>query len=159
TSDDLAWLLANANTFKLLDLGALPVTTGPASPLFPAWLELHKWLWFQRLYPEPEDVSLAGIFTLAGNATTPEGDIKTAIARLTQWKAQDLDDLAAGLGLQHVDGGNAVLDYARVETYERLVKCFKTANRVGAGTAALLRWADRDDDTNKAQTMAAQEIR
>jgi len=152
---DLEWLLTNSATFNLLDLGALPVTGAPSAPLFPAWLALYQWLYFKGLYPEPEGISLNEVFDKAGGAAAA-ADIRAAIAKLTPWNAQDLDDLAAGLGLEH---GGATSDYARIDTYLCLWKCFKQIKRVGAGAAMLLAWAKRDDDTNGAQETAAQQIR
>jgi hypothetical protein len=159
TKTDLEWLLQNSATFDLLDLGALPVTGAPAAPLFPAWLALYQWLYFGGLFPEPEGTSLREVFDKAGGVGTPPADIRAAIAGLTQWDAQDLDDLAAGLGLKHVDeNGDAILDYARIDTYLRLWECFKQIRRVGAGAAMLLVWAKRDD-ANGAQATTAQQIR
>jgi peptidoglycan hydrolase-like protein with peptidoglycan-binding domain len=159
TKADLEWLLKNFAAFNLLDPGAVPVRGAPAAPLFPAWLALYKWLYFKGVYPEPEGISLREVFDKAGAAATPIGDVKAAIAKLTPWKAQDLDDLATGLGLQHLDQqGNAILDYAHIDTYLRLWKCFKQITRIGAGAGMLLAWAKRDD-ANGAQATTAQQIR
>jgi hypothetical protein len=154
TRYDLDWLLANAATFRLLDLGNLPVTTPPGSALFPAWLALDEWLYFERLYPEPEDISLRAVFDKAGSGGS-ETDVKAAIAKLVPWDADDLDDLATGLGLHH-NGGPS--DYANIETYLRLLKCFKQIKRTGVGANDMLVWAKRDDNTDGTQAAIAQQI-
>ena len=158
TRTDLKWLLKNPADFNLLDLGALPVTGAPVAPLFPAWLALYKWLYFEGLYPEPEGISLREVFDKAGDAATPAADIRAAIAKLTPWNAQDLDDLDSEsvFGLQH---GGATSDYARIDTYLRLWDCFIQIKRIGAGATMLLSWAKRDDDANDAQATTAQQIR
>ncbi|WP_036724137.1 neuraminidase-like domain-containing protein, partial [Paenibacillus forsythiae] len=153
--DDLGWLLQRAKDFNLLDLSALPVT-GTAAPLFPAWLALYQWLSFNRMYPEPEGVSLRALFDLAAAAAAPSNQIRESIAELTQWSIDDLNDLAAGLGLQH---GGASSDYTRIGTYLRLQECFKLINRTGVSAVSLLAWSNRDNDTGGAQASAAQQIR
>jgi peptidoglycan hydrolase-like protein with peptidoglycan-binding domain len=155
-TDTLDWLLQNSAAFDLLGPGILPVTAAPAAPLFPNWLNLVKWLYFEKLYPQPEGASLRQTFDSARLPATPVATIKLAIVALTQWKPKDLDDLATGLAIQH---GGATSDYARIETYLRLHACFGHVKRLGAGTARLLAWSNRDDNTNEAQKTIAQEIR
>lgn len=156
TRVNLAWLLTNFAAFNLLDLGTLPVTGEPVAALFPAWLVLYKWLYIDGLYPQPEGISLREVFDKAGVAATPVAAVKAAIAKLMPWKALDLDDLATGLALQH---GGIVSDYAVVETYLRLWKCFEQIKRIGAGAAMLRGWAKRDDNAAGAQVTTAQQIR
>jgi hypothetical protein len=154
TRDDLDWLLSHAGTFKMLDLSTLPVTVAPDEPLFPAWLALYKWLYFEQSYPEPEGISLRVAFDKAASGA-PEADVKTAIAKVTSWEADDLDDLTKGLRLHHNDASS---DYADVETYLRLWKCFKMIKRAGVGASAMLTWAKRDDNTGGTQAATAQQI-
>ncbi|WP_308636277.1 Tc toxin subunit A-related protein [Paenibacillus silvisoli] len=150
---DLDWLLRNAARFGMLDLGSLPVNGAPAAPLFPAWRALYKWLYFKKQYPEPEAISLRQIFDMAADADTPAADFMAALAQLTQWAQQDLDDLATGLGIVH----GADSDYARIDTYLRLWDCINKIKRIGAGAALLLAWANRDDAGSQFAT--AQQIR
>jgi peptidoglycan hydrolase-like protein with peptidoglycan-binding domain len=156
TKVNLEWLLTNATAFNLLELGALPVTSTPASALFPTWLNLYKWLHFEGLYPEPEDTSLRAIFDKAANPATTIADIKTDIAKLTQWKEEDLDSLSPGdpslgLGLQKSN-------YTDIDTYLRLRKCVTQLKRIGVEASLPLTWAKRDDNANGEQTTTAQQI-
>jgi peptidoglycan hydrolase-like protein with peptidoglycan-binding domain len=158
TKANLEWLLlTNATAFNLLELGALPVTSSPATALFPGWLNLYKWLHFEGLYPEPEETSLRAIFDKAADSATAIADIKADIAKLTQWKEQDLDtlspdDSSLGLGLQKSD-------YMDIDTYLRLWKCVTQLKRIGVKASIPLAWAKRDDNTNAEQTTTAQQIR
>ncbi|WP_042206837.1 Tc toxin subunit A-related protein [Paenibacillus durus] len=158
TRDDLGWLLQKAGDFNLLNPGVLPVTGSavPAAPLFPAWLALFQWLSFKGLYPEPEGISLRTIFDLAMAAATPSNEIIESIAELTQWNLDDLNDLAAGLGLQH---GGVSSDYTRIGSYLRLLECFKLIKRTGIRAGTLLAWSNRDNDTGGAQALVSQQIR
>ncbi|MFM1653413.1 neuraminidase-like domain-containing protein [Brevibacillus sp. B_LB10_24] len=156
TAVDLRWLLTKASGLQLLDPSALPVDGDPLRPLFPAWLSLCQWLYFKEQYPEPEDVSLRSIFDKALNAQTPEVEMRSDIARLMQWSSKELDELAAGLGLQH---GGSTSDYGLVSTYLRLHECFIRIKRIGVGAGSLLAWSNRDNDTDGAQAVTSQQIR
>ena len=153
---NLNWMLANAAKFGLLQLNALPLRDAPAAPLFSAWLKLAKWMHFKELYPEPEGMSLRGVFDKAGVQTTLVADIKAAIAQLTQWEAQEVNELTAALSLQH---GGATSDFADMENYLRMDKCRRISRRIGVTAAKVSAWAKRDDNANNAHRLTAQEAR
>jgi peptidoglycan hydrolase-like protein with peptidoglycan-binding domain len=151
---NLGWTLANAATFGLLQPNALPLVDPPGAPLFPAWLKLAKWTYFKGLYPEPEDMSLRGVFDLAGVQATQIAVIKAAVAKLTQWEVQEVDDLTSALSLQH---GGASSDFADIDNYLRMDKCRRIARRIGLAPAKVSAWAKRDD--NAVQSLTAQEAK
>ncbi|MDH4244953.1 MAG: neuraminidase-like domain-containing protein [Nitrospira sp.] len=153
---NLNWLLGNAAKFKMLQLNTLPIGSAPAASLFPAWLNLVKWVHFKDLYPEPESISLRHVFDLAGVAATPLPEIKTAIAKLTQWEASEVDDLVVVLSLQH---SGAASDFANIQNYLRVDKCRRLSKRIGVTVAKLGTWANRDNNAANAQRDASQEVR
>lgn len=152
---NLAWLLANAAKFQLLQPADLPVVNAPAATLFPAWLRLAKWTYFKELYPEPEGMSLRGVFDLAGVQATPLATIKSAIANLTQWEPKEVDELIAARALQH----GAASGFADIENFLRLHKCLLISRRIGVTPAKVSAWSKRDDNANDAQKLVSQEAR
>ena len=148
----LEWLLTNAPNFSLLDFNKLPVTSKPVESLFPFWLNLYKWLYFEGLCPQPEGFSLSKVFDNSCNAYADS--FKASIVGLTQWKAKDLDDVVTSLGIQNDSQDDN--SFAHIGTYLRLQKCFKQINRIGVDAASLLAWANRDGE---AELFTAQQIR
>ena len=136
--DDLEWLLTKYETFKFLNFSALPISSEPPHLLLEPWLNLYKWLYFRLQYPQPEDVSLRLIFSLAENPATNKDEILSAISKLTTWKVTDLNSLHSGWHLNHGSAGGggaspAPSDYTNIETYIRLLKCFRLIKRIGVG--------------------------
>jgi peptidoglycan hydrolase-like protein with peptidoglycan-binding domain len=144
--DDLTWLLARHAAFGLLDLAALPVTADPAASLFPSWLALTKWLDFHARYPEPEDVTLRGVYD-AADALDPT--LFAQLATLTAWPEADIDTIAATLGLSYAADAN---DWLSPDTYLRVERAAKAVKRLGVAAATAVPWADRDDDGGQAAT-------
>jgi len=152
--DELQWILAGHNKFKLLDFGALPINGDPVQPLFESWMAMDKWLYFKALYPEPENASLRGIFDLAADPAGSKDKLFTSLNALTSWSIDNLILLDSGLKLQY--GANA--DYVNIDTYIRLLKCFKQINRLGVKADVVQAWANRDNDVADAQFISAQQI-
>lgn len=152
---DLEWILTNHLKFNMLNFNDLPVNSDPVHSLFPMWLTLNKWLYFKSQYPEPEEASLRKIFDEAANAATDIAVILDIISKLTKWKVEDLNSLHSSWQLKH----DADSDYAKVDTYIRLWKCFKQIKRIGVETEMILGWAKRDNDTSNAQFHTAQQIK
>jgi peptidoglycan hydrolase-like protein with peptidoglycan-binding domain len=139
---DLTWLFARAATFGLLSPAQLPVGGPPAAPLFGAWLELVRWAWLRRLFPEPEGVSLRALMDLSQAApAVPQEVIRARLAALMQVPQAMVDEAAAALDLRH---GGAASDYARIGTYLRIEEALRAARRAGVGPATLRRFALRD---------------
>src|SRR5262249_39770265 len=115
-----------------------------------------KWIYVKGLYPEPEDTSLRRVFDLAGVQATPIADIKTAIGKVTQWEAQEVDDVVATLSLQH---GGAHSDFADIENYIRMNECRRMARRLGVPVSKASAWAKRDNNVDDTQRLTAQETR
>ena len=150
-ADDLGWLFGEHATFGLLDLNALPVRGQPGAPLFPSWLALTKWLDLRSRYPQPENATLRGVFDAA--AALDVG-VRTRLATLTQWRADDVEALHTALQLSYAAGDN---DYLAPETYLRLERAVKAVKRLGVAAATAASWCDRDTDA--AQPAIAQQTR
>jgi hypothetical protein len=140
----------------LLEVNRLPVVAAPGAPLFPAWLKLAKWIYLKGLYPEPEGMSLRELVAKAVVQATSVADIKAAIVLLTQWKAQEVDDVVASLSLQH---GATASDFADIDNYLRMDKCLRISRRIGVAAARVAAWANRDNNVGNAQRLIAQETR
>lgn len=151
---NLGWVLANAVKFGLLPVNALPVLNPPGAPLFPAWLKLAQWMHFKALYPEPEGMSLRGVFDLAGIPATQIAVIKAAIAKLTQWEPKEVDELVFALSLQH---GGATSDFADIENLLWLHRCLRIARRIGVTPAKVSAWSKRDDNAQKLVSLEARQ--
>lgn len=80
--------------------------------------------------------------------------IKSAIAKLTQCEAQEVDDLTFALSLQY---RRVSSDFTDIENYLRMDKCRRIARRIGVSAAKVSAWAKRDD--NAVQSLTAQEVR
>lgn len=151
--EDLDWLLTRFGVCHSLDFSALPVSAGPAAPLFPAWLVLYKWLFFQSQYAEPEGTSLRQVFDLAADPSTHPTVLLNAISTLTNWKVEDLQSFHSGWQLRTAS------DYTNVDIYIRLWKAFGHVKRTGVGAQMLLDWAERDNDSREAQFERSRQIR
>jgi competence ComEA-like helix-hairpin-helix protein len=162
STKDLKWILDNYRTFELLGPGDLPVRVQPPVPLISKWVNLSKWLELRHRFPEPEEVSLRGIFDLsakvdgAGEPQTAIADLHKAIHTLTKWSLKDLEALHGILKLKYDAAAN---DYARVETYMRLTKAMRAVNRLGVGADVAGTWALRDEDAGNKQAVTAQQAR
>ncbi|MEO8417886.1 MAG: neuraminidase-like domain-containing protein, partial [Methylophilaceae bacterium] len=159
---DTAWMLANADKFGLLSFASLPVLGAPGAPLFPAWLSLSKWVYFEGLYPEPEGMSLRQVFDEVAMPVASPADIAAAVLKinkalttLTQWQAPELSDLEAALQLQHA---SVKSDYADINNYLRMDKCMSSARRIGQPVVRLSAWTMRDNETGDAQKVTAQQV-
>ncbi|WAI00932.1 Tc toxin subunit A-related protein [Methanogenium organophilum] len=155
---DLEWLLTRSEQFKLLDLNTLPIADTQVQPPFQPWLALYKWLHFRSQYPEPEEVSLRHIFSLAADNTPSIEDVLGAISKLTTWKEDDLKALHLEWQLQHgelIQPGE-ISDYANPDIYIRLQRCFNQVKRLGVEVCTILNWAKCDEDI---QFHSAQQIK
>ncbi|MBQ1023766.1 neuraminidase-like domain-containing protein [Micromonospora sp. C95] len=142
----LGWLLDRAGTAGWLHPGDLPVTAPPAGPLFDRWRQLVRWLHLRARYPEPEEVTLAGIFD-AALAAAPIGELRTALGTLAH---ADPGDLSA------LDGGDPAA-YADVVRLERILHVLGLARRLGVDVVTARSWARRDGSAT-AQRAVTREI-
>lgn len=146
----LAWLLDNATAFGWLHPADLPVDTVPGTPLLGRWRELAQWLHLYTRYPEPEGVTLTGVYDLArsGAALT---DVRAELAALTGIDADDLTILDAA----------AATSYTAPSKLARMLSTLALTRRLGIDAATGRAWARRDepgqDDTTReiAQTVRA----
>jgi len=154
---ELEWILTKSIAFQFLDFSNLPISnTGVLNSLFKNWLNLHKWLYFKSQFPQPENVSLQQIFDLALNPATTKDDIISNISELTRWKVSDLNSLHTGIGLRV--GHGPISDYANVDTYFRLLRCFDVLKRIGVEIDLLIFWCQRDSDANQEQFTISKQI-
>ncbi|SNT49754.1 Peptidoglycan-binding (PGRP) domain of peptidoglycan hydrolases-containing protein [Asanoa hainanensis] len=145
----LTWLVDHATAYAGLDVNDLPVAAPPAAPLFGAWRNLAAWVSLRARHPEPEGVTLTGIFDLARTNTSTVDEVRTAVSALTRWSVTDLAAL---------DGANRA-GYRDMDVWRRLSTAFGHLQRLGVAAATAVAWADRDTTAAGARTRAAQEIR
>lgn len=144
--DALAWLASRAGTFGLLRLEDLPVAAG-AGASFERWRATAGWSQLRRRYPEPEGITLGGLFDLAQGGATIDV-VRARAATLTGWTIADLAT---------VDGG-AVTFYTDVAALRQLAPRLGLARRLGVDAATAARWARRDDDSGGGQQQVTREI-
>jgi peptidoglycan hydrolase-like protein with peptidoglycan-binding domain len=143
----LDWLLENASAYGGLHLGDLPVDAPSMTSLFERWRALAGWVLLRRRNPEPEGVTLVGLFDLVhGGADIAAA--RAAAEQLTNWKAADLALL----------DGNDPLMYGRVDSLRSIEQRIRLARRVGVEMATAQGWADRDTDTAGRQRQIASEV-
>src|SRR5690606_24630559 len=106
---------------------SLPIQPS-SSNNFDAWLALYYLMHFKSQYPEPENVSLGTLLSLAVDMNQTKAQILQAISDFTQWDLNMITHLDEGLNLKHESGN---LDYADYKTYLRLQKCMEQAKLTG----------------------------
>lgn len=136
---DLDWILVHHATLNTLDISSLPIQPS-SSNNFDAWLALYYLMHFKSQYPEPENVSLGTLLSLAVDMNQTKAQILQAISDFTQWDLNMITHLDEGLNLKHESGN---LDYADYKTYLRLQKCMEQAKLTGVEIQTMFRWADR----------------
>ncbi|HKR06013.1 MAG TPA: neuraminidase-like domain-containing protein, partial [Bacteroidia bacterium] len=164
--DQQRFFIAFHDEVNTVDLQSLPVDTTPDnfSNRFYQWLNLAKFIWFIKKFPEPEyisdteteTISLIKILNVAFTSNASLNSDQVAVdgflqklAVLTQWKFEDLHELHSRFNLIAF-GSNS--SYLIAEVFVHLFRCFSQMNLTGVGAITMFDWANRDNVSSMEQT-------
>lgn len=155
-TEDLEWALGASGKIGSLDFSQLPVVAVPAASLFEGWRSFTRWARLRASIPEPEGTSWRDVFDLAvaKNGVEPATALQTLHDKINllsggRWSAADLKAVHDALKFRYDATG---IDYASVETWERLIKAVGVTKRLGVDAARVASWALRDEDLPQGAT-------
>jgi peptidoglycan hydrolase-like protein with peptidoglycan-binding domain len=152
-TNDLEFFIKNYTGLNTLNFSALPVAITNIPNQYNKWHNLYLFLSFKAKCPEPENVSIRSILTLAQDSNRAKEDIFAEIAKLTQWDADEIASLHTRLNLQH---STSNLDYTNAKVYGRLIECFRLMKLAGANAATMFGWSVISTGATSEKNISAQ---